>query len=132
MVEERECIQDYCLPKCPTYQVISITKQEEDPSKFSALFSVQKASYPIGELQYQTLRLNSNYSLDDSHWLYLKATDFDTSTKQAYVTMRNLLRNVTYLPIYEFHLSLTSTDMKNLTKIAWECKGQVSYHLNTI
>ena len=118
-------MQDYCLPKCPSYHVVSLKKQEDDPSKFVAIFSVEKVTYPIGKLHYQTLRLDSKEASDDSHWSYLTANDFDQRTKRSQVTIKNLLRHVTYFPIYEFHLSLDLNEMRNLTKIAWECKGTV-------
>ena len=119
LVEERECHQDYCLPKCPGYRVKSLEKNLQDPSKLTAVLSVQKVSYPIGELQNQTLRL------DSTHWKTIESEDFDPLTKTANTSIRNLLRNVTYWPVYEFHLLLDSPEMGNLSKISWECKGLV-------
>ena len=108
LVEERECHQDYCLPKCPGYRVKSLRKNLQDPSKLTAVLSVQKVSYPIGELQYQTLRLESNNALNSKLWKRIESEDFDPLTKTSNTSIGNLLRNVTYWPVYEFHLLLDS------------------------
>ena len=123
LVEERECHQDYCLPKCPGYRVKSLEKNLQDPSKLTAVLSVQKVSYPIGELQYQALRLESNNASNSKHWKKIESKDFNHVTKRSQTSIENLLCNVTYWPVYEFHLNLT--DMGNLSKISWECKGLV-------
>ena len=123
MVEERECHQDYCLPKCPGYHVKSLKKNLNDPSKLIAVLSVQKVSYPIGKFQYQTLRLESNNALNSTLWKEIESKDFDHDTKRSQTSIGNLLRNVTYWPVYEFHLDLP--DMGNLSRISWECKGLV-------
>ena len=123
MDEERECHQDYCLPKCPGYHVKSLEKNLKDPSKLTAVLSVQKVSYPIGKLQNQTLRLESNNASNSKHWKMIESKDFDNVTKRSQTSIENLLRNVTYWPVYEFHLDLP--DMGNLSKISWECKGLV-------
>ena len=107
------------------YRVKSLRKNLQDPSKLLAVLSVQKVSYPIGELQYQTLRLESNNALNSKLWKRIESEDFDPLTKTSNTSIGNLLRNVTYWPVYEFHLLLDSPEMGNLSKISWECKGLV-------
>ena len=125
MVEQRECHQEYCLPECPLYRLKELKKQENDNTKLVATFIVDKVVYPIGELQYQTMRLEQKNTIKDSLWKMQKSNQFDKQTKKTLFVIGNLLVDATYFPIYEFHLTMNSIGLKELTKIAWECKGKV-------
>ena len=124
LLEVRECAQSFCLPKCPSYHLTELRKQDDDPSKFVASFNIERATYPIGELQYQRLRLLPKDFSENDHQ-NLESTEFNTTRTQSEVHVRNLIRRITYLPLYEFQIALNSTEMKDLTKFTWECKGQV-------
>ena len=130
-VEERECQQEYCLPKCPLYHLKELNKQDDDTTKLVATFIVDKVSYPIGELQYQTMRLEQKEFSELSLWKMQKSSEFNKKTKQSLFTIKNLIVDRTYFPIYEFHLTFNSTAIKDPTKIAWECKGKVTIMLHT-
>ena len=125
MVEERECDQDYCLPECPLCRLKELNKQGDDLTKLAATLIVDKVTYPIGKLEYQTMRLEQKDISDSSLWERKKSTQFDEKTKQALFNIGNLLIEKAYFPIYEFHLTLNSTNVIEPTKIAWECKGKV-------
>ena len=129
LTEERECHQAYCLPKCPLYHLKELKKQEDDTTKLVASFIVDKVAYPIGDLQYQTMRLEQNGISDASLWKMQKSSQFNKITKKTEFTIGNLIVDQTYFPVYEFHLSLNSSRINELTKIAWECKGKVNMHL---
>lgn len=123
MVEKRDCKQDFCIPECPSYNLTNLTKQDNNPSRFVAEFSVQKVNHPIGKLKYQILRLQPKQLV---HETWPSTTVYvDGEAERLKIDIQNLMRKVTYLPIYEFHLEIDSTNRKDMTMLKWECTGQV-------
>ena len=121
-MEERECTQSFCLPECPSYRLIELKKQVNNHFRLDAQFFIERATYPIGKLESQRIRLETKDIFQNEK---LVSTEFDLSKTRSEVYVRDLIRNVVYLPIYEFQLSLNSSITKKLTKLIWECKGQV-------
>ena len=126
-MEERECAQSFCLPECPLYRLIELKKQVNNQHQLDAQFFIERATYPIGKLLSQKMRLETKNVF---HKEKLVSTEFDLSKTRSEVYVRGLIRNVVYLPIYEFQLSLNSSITKKLTKLSWECKGQVIFRKN--
>lgn len=127
-VEEQECEVNFCLPKCPKYEMKHLQTQKDDPTKLTATFIISKAEYPIGILKHQSITLKPHNTLFQTHSEKLQLDDFDDITNSANVTIENLILNQSYTPEYEFIFDFASNDghLNDPIELSWKCQGKVS------
>lgn len=124
--EERDCDADYCVPSCPSYDLLGLKPQREDPTKLEATFKVDEVIFPFGNLLYHGLSL---WILDEQ----LKPRDektsnrFRSATFNNIIKVKNVLRDSTFKPVYEFKLEVLKTQSNYIgnPRLKWECDGKV-------
>ena len=132
--EYRECEVGFCpQQKCPLYSIRTLEAQENEETKLVAVFDVENFIAPMGRVSECSMKLEV---IDDDYKRLFESPPTWHSNESILpdeIIVLDILRNASYKPILQIHITFDNENVSSLTgkpsEIIYKCPGEVNTKL---